>query len=145
MLQILKERLEHSCPLAIEAQLDGADVSGEYLLFEAMIIPFIGPNLFLAPDSKPGDGCFELVVVRESERDRLREYLAHWQNGKARLPVLPSRHGRHLRMRLGGFHLHIDDKRWPKDVAPPPRDGLIEVKLEGNSTRFLAPASKKSG
>jgi len=144
-LQLLRERLAHSRPIAIEAQLDGADVSGEYLLFEAMIIPYIGPNLFLAPDSEPGDGRFELVGVRENERERLREYLAHWQNGKARVPVLPSRHGKSLRMRWSGFDLHIDDKRWPKKDAPGPRDGLIEVKLEGSLTRFLAPASKKSG
>ena len=144
-LQLLKERLEHAAPVEIEAQVDGEDVSGEYLMFEAMIIPYIGPNLFLAPDSKPGDGLFELVLVRENERERVREYLAHWQNGKARLPVLPSRHGKELRMTWTGFPLHIDDKRWPKEGAPPAREGLIEVKLEGNTTRFLAPASKKSG
>ncbi|HEX2650835.1 MAG TPA: diacylglycerol kinase family protein [Burkholderiales bacterium] len=143
-LQLLKERLEHSRPVAIEAQLDGADVSGEYLMFEAMIIPFIGPNLFLAPDIKPGDGCLELVLLGEKERERLREYLAHWQNGKSRLPVLPSRHGKHLRMTASGLHLHIDDKPWPRAGEPAPRGDLIEVKLEGNTTRFLAPASKKS-
>lgn len=152
MLQILKERLKHAGPVAIEAQVDGEDVSGEYLLFEAMIIPYIGPNLFLAPDRKPGDGCFELVLVGENERDRLRECLAHWQNGKARIPVLPSRHGKSLRMTWSGFPLHLDDKSWPsreeterEEAEPAPRHGLIEVKLEGNSTRFLAPASKKSG
>src|SRR5690349_21678574 len=144
-LQLLKERLERARPVAIEAQVDGADVSGEYLLFEAMLIPYIGPNLFLAPDSKPGNGSFELVVVRENERDRLREYLAHWQNGKARIPVLPSRHGARLRMTWRGLHLHLDDKRWPKKDTSAPSEGLIEVKLEGKRTRFLAPASKKSG
>jgi len=141
-LQLLKELLEHAAPLAVEAEIDGVDVSGEYLLFEAMIIPFLGPNLFLAPDSRPGDGCFELVLAGENERPRLREYFAHWQNGKARLPVLPSRHGKHLRMKWNRFHLHIDDKRWPKkdgEAAP----GLIEVRLDGVTTRFLAPESKR--
>ncbi len=144
MLQQLRERIEDSAPVAIEAELDGTNVSGEYVLFEAMIIPYVGPNLYLAPDSKPGDGRFELVLVSEAERERLREYLVHWQNGKARLPVLPSRHGRHLRMQWNGFELHIDDKRWPKEGASEARNGLIEVKLEGATTRFLAPASKKS-
>lgn len=143
-LQMLRERLDQSRPIEIEAQVDGADVSGEYLLFEAMIIPYIGPNLFLAPDSKPGDGCFELALVGERERDRLREYLTHWQNGKSRLPVLKSRHGRHLRMAWSGWPLHLDDKRWPKPGSPP-GSGRIELRLEGNTTRFLAPAAKKSG
>ena len=143
-LQLLKELLDHSAPVAVEGEIDGEDVSGEYLLFEAMIIPYVGPNLFLAPDSLPGDGRFELVLARESERDRLREYFAHWQNGKARLPVLPSRHGRHLRMDWRGYYLHIDDKRWPKKKKmPAEHNGLIEVKLDGMTTRFLAPASKK--
>ena len=142
-LQMLRELLDKSAPVSIEAEIDGDDVSGEYLLFEAMIIPYIGPNLFLAPDSRPGDGCFELVLVGEKERDRLREYLAHWQNGKARVPVLPSRHGRALRMDWSGFQLHLDDKRWPKKRAPAGGSGPIEVKLDGATTRFLAPASKK--
>lgn len=144
MLQLLRELLDHSAPVAVHGEVDGEDVSGEYLLFEAMIIPYIGPNLFLAPDSRPGDGCFELVLVRETERDRLREYLAHWQNGKARVPVLPSRHGRHLRIAWSGFQLHIDDKRWPKKGAPA-GSGAVELRLEGQTTRFLAPAPKKSG
>ena len=141
-LQLLRDRLDRSAAVAVEAEVDGADVSGEYLLFEAMIIPYIGPNLFLAPDSKPGDGCFELVLVRENERDRLGEYLAHWQNGKARIPVLPSRHGRELKLSWPGFHLHLDDKRWPKKGTQS-GSGRIELKLEGQTCRFLAPASKK--
>ena len=84
------------------------------------------------------------MLVRERERDRLREYLAHWQNGKARVPVLPSRHGRHLRIAWSGFHLHIDDKRWPKKGAPA-GNGEVELRLDGQTTRFLAPAPKKSG
>ena len=42
------------------------------VLLESMNIPYIGPNLFLAPDSRQGDGCFDVVLVTSSECDRLR-------------------------------------------------------------------------
>src|SRR5690348_10334149 len=55
-LQMLKDRLERCPPVKLTATLDGDDVSGEYVLFEAMITRYIGPNLYLAPESATGDG-----------------------------------------------------------------------------------------
>ena len=74
-LQRLKTRAQRMQPLEIQASLDGKDISGSYLLFEAVTIPYVGPNLFLAPDSKPGDGHFDVVLVSEVERARIVEYL----------------------------------------------------------------------
>src|SRR4051812_27064758 len=55
-LQMLKTHAERSPAVDLEASLDGKDVSGRYVLMEAVNILYVGPNLFLAPDSKPGDG-----------------------------------------------------------------------------------------
>jgi hypothetical protein len=49
-LQLMREQLEHCKPMKCTASLDGKDISGEYLLFEAMNTRYIGPNLFLAPN-----------------------------------------------------------------------------------------------
>lgn len=141
-LQMLKERIEDTPAIRVEATLDGVDVSGEYILFEAMIMPFVGPNLFLAPDCKPGDGQFELVMATVDERARLAQYLARWQEEKQRVPVLPSRHGKRLNLRWSGYEIHIDDELWPKEGERPP-PGPIDLGLTGIAVDFLVTAPKK--
>lgn len=141
-LQLLKDDLEACTPVAIEATLDGADVSGEFVMFEAMILPYVGPNLHLAPDTRPGDGQMEVVMVRDAERDRLHEILASWQNEKPRVAVLPSRRGRRLSFAWTGYPMHIDDRIWPapgEDFPAPP--GRIELSIEG-AVDFLVPQAK---
>jgi diacylglycerol kinase family enzyme len=139
-LQKLKDRLDHSPVVSLEATLDGEDVSGDYVMFEALNIPYVGPNLFLAPDSKPGDGQFDLVMVTEAERERLGQYLLHWQENKARLAVLPSRQGRELRIEWTGFRVHLDDEFWPEDESEAEGSGVIEVRIQAAAVEVLAPA-----
>ena len=141
-LEMLEDRAAHCEPIALRAWLDGADISGNYVLLEALNIPYVGPNLFLAPDSQPGDGTLEVVLVREEERERLRNNLASWQSNRERLSVLPTHRGRSLRIEWSGFKLHIDDELWP-DGASPPASGTIELALTGQAVEFLAPDSKQ--
>ena len=142
-LQMLEAEAEACMPLEVEMSLDGKDLSGRYLLVEALNIPYVGPNLFLAPDSQPGDGTFELVLVTEEERARLKNYLASWQNNRERLSVLPSHRGRHLRMRWSGYELHIDDEFWPNgEEGTAPGDGVIELEVGKSAVEFLAPDPK---
>ena len=88
-LRRLKEAAETAEPVQIAARLDGADISGSYLLFEAVNLPYIGPNLFIAPDTKAGDGQLEVVLVPEAHRGRLVRYLEHWQESRKRPSLLP--------------------------------------------------------
>ncbi|HYN13046.1 MAG TPA: diacylglycerol kinase family protein [Burkholderiales bacterium] len=144
-LERMKQRVQSADPIALNASLDGKDISGRYLLLEAVNILYVGPSLFLAPDSKPGDGFLDVVLVTEAERDRLRNYLAQWQDNKQRLAVLPSHRGKHLSIEWTGFDLHIDDKLWPKHgkEAPTP-PARIEATLQGAAVEFLAPAQSKA-
>jgi diacylglycerol kinase (ATP) len=140
-LRRLKQAAETAEPVEIAAQLDGVDVSGNYLLFEAVNLPYIGPSLYIAPDNKAGDGQLEVVLVPEAQRGRLVKYLDHWQENRERLSLLPSRRGKHLQIEWTGFALHIDDKLRPKkkaeadDVA-----GLVDVRAEVAAVEFLTPA-----
>jgi diacylglycerol kinase family enzyme len=136
----LRQRLLEMQPVRIDAALDGEDVSGEYLLFEALNIPFVGPNLFLAPDSRQGDGQLDLVMAGDAERERLAHYLEHWEDKKRRLAVLPSRQGRHLRIERAGERVHIDDEFWPQHAAEAKPPAPIEVRIENAAVDFLAPA-----
>ncbi len=143
-LRRLKEAAETAEPVEITARLDGVDISGNYLLFEAVNLPFIGPNLFIAPDTKAGDGQLEVVLVREAQRARLVRSLDQWQENRARASLLPSRRGKHLQIEWTGFALHIDDKLRPKKKAEPEDvAGLVDVRVDGAAVEFLVPANGK--
>ena len=142
-LQMLEAEAEACAPVEVEMSLDGEDLSGRYLLVEAVNIPYVGPNLFLAPDSQPGDGNFDLVLVTEEERARLKNYLASWQNNRERLSVLPSHRGSQLRIRWSGYELHIDDEFWPdREDGAPPGEGMIELEVGKSAVELLAPDAK---
>jgi len=137
-LRRLKEAAETAEPVEIGARLDGVDISGSYLLFEAVNLPYIGPNLYIAPDNRAGDGQLEVVLVPEAQRGRLVKYLEHWHENRERLSLLPSRRGKHLQIEWTGFALHIDDKLRPKR-KPEPDDvaGLVDVRVDGAAVEFL--------
>ena len=143
-LQRLKDLAQHSDPIELAARLDGKDISGRYVMFEAVKLRYIGPNLHLAHDSNPGDGLLDVVMVSEAERQRLVYYLDHWQDNRDRLAVLPSLRGRHLELEWHGFPLHIDDKLKPSAKAQPKEmAGPVEARLDGHSVEFLVPESRK--
>jgi diacylglycerol kinase family enzyme len=143
-LEMLKDLTSRCPPIEMNVALDGRDISGRYLLFETMNIPYVGPNLFLAPDSQPGDGTFDVVVVTEAERDRLTHYLESWQTNRERLSVLPSYRGKHVQMEWDGFELHIDDDLWPEDDKKNrPERATIDLRIAA-SVQFLAPDPKKA-
>jgi len=137
-------RLAESCEaIEVRAKLDGKDVSGRYLLLEALNLRYVGPNLHLAPDSEPSDGQLDVVLVTEAERARLLEYLAKWQDNRERLAVLPTRQGRRLQIEWTGFELHIDDKLRPKEDADPEEiAGLVEARIDSDAVEFLVPDAK---
>ncbi|MGQ0653367.1 MAG: diacylglycerol/lipid kinase family protein [Betaproteobacteria bacterium] len=139
-LERLKKLAREAEAMEIRAKLDGENISGRYLLVEAMNIPYIGPSLYLAPESTPGDGTLDVVLVGEAERERLCKYLDSWQDNRERIAVLPSRRGSHLQIEWDGFPIHVDDKLRPrpkKDEAEPP--GRIDVRLDGLKADFLCP------
>ena len=136
-LEILRKRAADCEAIELTAWLDGEDISGHYLLFEAVNLMYVGPSLFLAPDSQPGDGTFDVVMVTEAERDRLQNYLATWQENRERLSVLPTRRGKRLRLQWTGFELHIDD-----ELLPGQHDGTIELTVGDLAVEFVAPDGK---
>jgi diacylglycerol kinase (ATP) len=118
-----------SAPL-IDASLtlDGEPVEGPFLLVEAMNVPRLGPRLALAPRARPGDGWFDVVLVGDADRDRLRAYLAGLLEGAAPEADLPVRRARHLVVRTSDRYFHRDDEMWS-----PAGSGVNEVWMELNT------------
>lgn len=88
-------------------ELDGRDLSGPYLLLEAMNIRCAGPNLWLAEQARAGDGRLE--VVRALERDRAGLVALADTFGTSRA-ALPTERGTRLRFWCTAEELHVDDE-----------------------------------
>jgi diacylglycerol kinase family enzyme len=141
VVQMMQERLEHYSTTPLKVTLDGQDLSGEYLLLEALNTQFVGPNLALALDADPGDGVFDVVLVREEERGQLETYLSSCLAGRRDSPGMTVRQGRHLKIDWTGFSIHIDDKAWPgADSTFPLEPGAIDVTIDPGAVSFLVPA-----
>lgn len=137
-LRWLQDRLWDYPASALKITLDGKDLSGEYILLEALNIQHIGPGLHLAPDADPRDGYLEFAGFLAEERDALCDYLAHRLEDNARPPRWTVRSGKRLRLEWDGSDLHIDDKVWPTEEWQTP-DGsvVIEVRVERAALEFL--------
>jgi len=138
-LGLLRRRLEDCPSHALALRLDGKDVSGDYVLLETMNMVFVGPNLYLAPDLDPDDGMLDVVVVTSAERDKLHDSLATWQEGRLEHPRLTSHRARLIQLEWTGFEVHFDDEAWPKDDDEPPALTHIEVTVEHDALKFVAP------
>jgi diacylglycerol kinase (ATP) len=139
--QLFREHLVDAPAIEVNARVDGDDISGRYLLLEVLNIQYIGPNLFLAPDLVRNDGEFDVVLVREKHREKLRKHIKHWQEGKLLPPEFEKRRGKSIDIQWTGFPVHMDDKLWPeRGEKKPKRPAEIRFEVESEALRFLVPA-----
>ena len=144
-LRRLQDMAVHCEAVDVAAVLDDEDISGRYILFEAINLRYVGPNMFLAPNGKPGDGKLDVVLVTEDERASLLEYLNKWQQNRERLAVLPTRRGKRLKIEWTGYELHIDDKLYPrKNDDPEKMAGVVEANIKTAAVELLVPEAKKN-
>ena len=136
--EMLRERLVRCPPHDLQLTLDGRDMSGTYVLFEAMNMEFVGPNLYLAPDIRPCDGCLDVVLVTTAGRDELESSLEEWQDGDLVHPELPRYRARRIELEWNGYEVHFDDEAWPADKEERPRLTRIEIAVEHDAVSFLA-------
>jgi diacylglycerol kinase family enzyme len=138
--QLLRDRLKACPPMRLNVRLDGEDLSGEYILLEAMNMEFVGPNLYIAPDSRADDGLLDVVLIAEQHRRKLDEYLATWQEGVLWPPDFTTLRGAQLEIEWTGFDIHIDDTLYPKkEKARSKAPARISVKVEHDALEFLVP------
>ena len=119
-------------PRHAELYIDGKDYSGEYLLIEIMNIRSIGPNLVLSPDADAGDGQFEVVMIREGERDKLINYVRHLMDGGTEAANFNTIQAQNINLKWSGSQIHVDDRL----VKVNPED-MIRVELRKGLIQFL--------
>ena len=138
-LELLREVIEGLPARQWRVEVDGNDLSGEFLAVELMNTREIGPNLPLAPDADPGDGLLEVALVGEAERSKLLEYLSErLRDLNLPPPEIHRRRGRRIVLEAPvDVRLHVDDELWAEDPGTR-RPGEIVAEL-GPSLDLLVP------
>lgn len=110
-LHVLRRLLEEAKPQRWKVELDGEDLSGEYIGVEAMNIRFVGPKVPLAPNADPGDGLFDVVLIGARGQRQLLKYVeGRLEQSAGELPELKAHRGRHLRVVAPkGARMHAGD------------------------------------
>jgi hypothetical protein len=74
---MFREALRAACPKQVRVVLDGTDLSGEYVMVEAMNIAGIGPGLRLAQQADPGVGRLDVVMADAEHRAAIDAVLSN--------------------------------------------------------------------
>jgi len=121
-------------------ELDGKDISGRYILWEAMNIHSVGPALYLAPRAGTRDGRFDFACARPADSALLAKHFEARVDGKRSNSPLPARKFRKLRVVWKGPALHLDDKLWPKKKQSGTSSNEIEITVKPSALIILQPA-----
>lgn len=151
-LLLLRGISEERPPIFRRVALDDADLSGEYLLVEAMNVPLVGPNVPLAPGADWSDDFLDLVLATEHDRIAIESYLRARLMGASAVLELPVRRGRRLVLEASSSELHVDDGEWAPEpheerVAPDRPEDEVDIELDGEDegVEVLVPIRKPKG
>jgi diacylglycerol kinase family enzyme len=140
VLRILKEQLHKHRAKKLNVRLDDQDLSGDFLLLEALNIRYVGPNLDLVPGADTNDGLLDVVLVSCGDEAKLRKYLTNCITRRSAKANLPVHRGRRLQIEWDRFPVHIDDKAWPKNKdRNPRRSNAIDISIGAHALVFLTP------
>jgi diacylglycerol kinase family enzyme len=154
-MQTVLKTLNGYQPKFFHINVDGEDFSGSYFLCEVMNTPTLGFHFALAPDARPDDGLFDLVLIHASQRASYVKFAKGVLTGTLKsLPEVSICRGRKLEIAWRGFPLHLDgtaiagldgiditsnpftnDEPELLDVAKP----YISLELAPGSAHFLVP------
>jgi diacylglycerol kinase family enzyme len=135
-IQSLLNTLNDYQPKYFHVNVDGQDFSGSYILFEVMNTSTMGFHYVLAPEAKPDDGQFDLVLIHANQRESYIKFIKSVLTGTLeKLPDVSIQRGRKLEIAWRGFPLHVDGipmagKEWIEDngdSTPMEEPGLLDV------------------
>lgn len=129
-------RLLHDITLDYDARyckviIDGTDYSGKYLMVEVLNMAFVGPNLNMAPESDPGDGLFETVLIAEEGRPAFARFVLDPENNPLHQSCLVIK-GQQFQLHWDGADMHADDELLTHVI-----DANISISAEKDSLSFL--------
>ena len=113
--------------------LDGARMSGDFLLVEVLNIRSVGPNLVVSEDADPSDGVFHVVTAGEEHRREIDAYLGHKVAGRRSRLALPTRRARQVEIQ-GCEEMHVDDQ-----IRTRPLVSSISIRIQSGAVQVLPP------
>jgi diacylglycerol kinase family enzyme len=135
--------------------VDGRELAGQFVIAELLNTTAFGPRLKVAPCADPGDGLFDLVCIREDNREGLLRYVRGLLTESfVELPSVEHVRGRSLQLEWDGFPLHVDgevrppspiqlDDHQPAGGARPhtaiPTHNTIHVEMLPQAVKFWLP------
>jgi diacylglycerol kinase (ATP) len=138
----LLRRMLHDYPARQwKIKIDGKDISGRYILWEAMNIHSVGPALYLAPRAAIRDGRFDFACARPADCALLAKHCDARVAGKKSKSPLPARKFRELRVVWNGSTLHLDDKLWPEKKQSQKSSSQIKITVKRSALIILQPAA----
>ena len=134
---VFRETLLEMSASPFELRLDGQELSGNYLLVEALNFGAAGPNLQLARHANYSDGLLDVVLVEEHQRHSLCDELELFRSDPRQAPTLRVHRGCRLQVRCARCLVHLDDQLWTQG------SGRInmDVSIERGALTFLIPST----
>ena len=130
-LTLIRSVVRDATPSTWRVEVDGVDHSGDYIAVEALNIRFAGPGIPLAAQADSSDGLLDVVLVRDSDREALIDYLdrrlAHHEHAVPHLDVV---RGSHVVLDTGAGKVRVDDEVLP--VA-----GVVDITVRPAAVRYL--------
>jgi diacylglycerol kinase family enzyme len=123
----------------LKVALDGQDLSGEYLMLEAMNMKFAGSNLYLASNAQQDDGLLDIVLAGAEQRDLFISFLQGRVDDPAKPARFPIHQGRSLQVEFNSRDVHIDDQVWPDRSSSFPHSATAELSVQAKAVQFLVP------
>ncbi|WP_353125853.1 diacylglycerol/lipid kinase family protein [Parapedobacter pyrenivorans] len=94
--------------------VDGIVYEDDYLLVEVLNIKSVGPNLVLAPKADPTDNKFEVVLLRNADRETFTEYVHGLYNSvggqRLKTPWEIVTATREITIQCDNRLMHVDDE-----------------------------------
>ena len=115
--------------------VDDRDLSGDYVMLEAMNIRQIGGAIDLAPPALATDGLLHVIAVREVDRESFLTYLRDLRSGAP--PATTFAHpATRIEIDCAETVAHIDDEPWPESGRTP-ADGRFTITIQPGAIEVL--------
>lgn len=128
--------------------IDGQELAAPFVIVEVMNTTAFGPRLKVAPVADPCDGLFDLVCIREDNREGLTRYLRGLLTDSfVELPSVEHIRGRSLQLAWNGFPIHIDGEVRPPlqpngHQPDPSTQDTIHVEMLPQAVKFWLPGGQ---
>ena len=131
----------------LQVRIDGCELSGKYVLMEAMNTPCLGMRTPIAPEADPSDGLLDIALVEERQDIGLASYIRQLASGDpTALPNWNVHRGRQIAFLWDGSTVHADEELFGSEEAEPNAMGaLIEISVKPRAFEVWLPLRRNEG